>query len=96
MNIYLKQIEDYRNEMERLKLSVVWNVNSLTVFSQQGQELIEKLVKAPSIEVLLFVGLLILNNFKDNGLAYIDLMDRAREMKDNPMYSVYNNYKYLM
>jgi hypothetical protein len=93
---YLKVSEDYRNELDKIKLSVVIDANLFVMLGTEGFELIERILKAPSFELLLIIGGLTVKSMKDNIVGVIDLLDKARQNKMTNGYSIYNHYKYLV
>jgi hypothetical protein len=93
---YLKNSEDYRNELDKIKLSVVLDANLFVLLGTEGYDLIERILKAPSFELLLIVGGLTIKSMKDNIVAVIDLLDKSRQSKHTNGYSIYNHYKYLV
>jgi len=96
LNKYFKASEDYRNEVGKLKLSIVFDANLFASLNSEGHELIERILKAPSLELLLILGGLTLKNAKENIAGIIDLLDCSKELKRTSGYAIINNYKYLV
>lgn len=96
LNEYFKASEDYRNEVDKLKLSIVFDANLLAFLNTEGYELIERILKAPSFELLLILGGLTAKNAKGNIPGIIDLLDRSKELNRTSGYAIFNNYKYLV
>ena len=53
---FLKTSEDYRHEMDKLKLMLLLDANLFFFMNDQESQLMEKVLKAPSIETLLIIG----------------------------------------
>lgn len=92
---YLKTSEDYRNELDKIKLSVVLDANLFLLLGTEGHDLIERVLKAPSFELLLIIGGLTIKNMKDNKVGVIDLLDKSRATRQTNGYSIYNHFRYL-
>jgi len=93
---FLKQTSDYKHEIDKLKLMLLFDANLF--FFMTGQEflLLEKILKAPSIETLLIVGSLGLKYAKQHLNSILDIVKKAEERREASGYAIYTNYKYLL
>ena len=64
----------------------------------KGEEyqLLEKILKAPSIETLLIIGGLGISYAKKHLSSILDIVKKAEEKRQACGYAIYTNYKYLM
>lgn len=93
---FLKTSEDYRHEMDKLKLMLLLDVNLFFFMNNQEFQLMEKVLKAPSIETLLIIGGLGITYAKQHLSSVLDIMKKAEERRKTSGYAIYTNYKYLI
>jgi len=93
---FLKVASDYQHEIDKLKLMLLFDANLF--FFMQGQEfqLLEKILKAPSIETLIVIGGLGIQYAKQHLTTILDIVKKAEERREATGYAIYTNYKFLI
>lgn len=93
---FLKTTEDYRHEIDKLKLMLIFDANVFAYLNYSEFQLLEKLLKAPSFETLLIVGSLGIQYAKQHLGAIMDIIKNAEERRKATGYGIYSSYKYLL
>lgn len=93
---FLKVASDYHHEVDKLKIMLLFDSNLFFYMSGQEFQLLEKILKAPSLETLLIVGGLGIQYAKQHLNSVLDIIKKAEERREATGYAIYTNYKYLM
>lgn len=93
---FLKVSADYQHEVDKLKLMLLFDANLFFFLKGPEFQLLEKILKAPSIEALLIVGGLGIHYAKQHLSAILDIIKLAEERRQATGYAIYSNYKYLI
>lgn len=93
---FLKVAKDYQHEVDKLKLMLLFDANLFFFMKGQEFQLLEKLLKAPSLETLLIVGGLGITYAKQHLTSILDIVKKAEERRQTSGYAIYTNYKYLI
>jgi hypothetical protein len=93
---FLKTTEDYRHEIDKLKLMIIFDANVFAYITYPEYQLLEKLLKAPSFETLLIVGGLGIQYAKQHIGTLMDIIKKAEERRRATGYGIYSSYKYLL
>ena len=93
---FLKISSDYQHEVDKLKLMLLVDANLFFFLKGEEFNLMEKILKAPSIETLLIVGGLGIQYAKQHLTAILDIIKKAEERRQATGYAIYSNYKYLI
>ncbi|MCL2926041.1 MAG: hypothetical protein MGF17_15900 [Trichodesmium sp. MAG_R04] len=93
---FVKTAQDYQHEVDKLKLMLMFDANLFFFMKGQEFQLLEKLLKAPTLESLLIVGGLGIAYAKQHLTAILDIVKKAEERRQASGYAIYTNYKYLI
>jgi len=93
---FLKVASDYHYEVDKLKLMLLFDANLFFFLRGQEFQLLEKILKAPSLETLLIVGGLGIQYAKQHLIAILDIVKKAEEKREATGYAIYTNYRYLI
>lgn len=93
---FLKVASDYQHEVDKLRLMLLFDANLFFYLKGEEFQLMEKILKAPSIETLLVIGGLGIQNIKQHITAVMDIVKKAEERRQATGYAIYSNYKYLL
>lgn len=93
---FLKVAADYQHEVDKLRIMLLVDANLFFFLEGEEFQLMEKILKAPSIETLLIIGGLGFKYFKDHIAAAMDIIKKAEERRQATGYAIYSNYKYLL
>lgn len=93
---FLKVASDYHHEVDKLKIMLLFDSNLFFFMKGQEFQLLEKILKAPSLETLLIIGGMGVVYAKQHLTAVLDIVKKAEERREATGYAIYTNYKYLM
>lgn len=93
---FLQTTEDYRHEIDKLRLMLLLDANILAYINHSDFQLLEKLLIAPSFETLLIVGGMGIQYAKQHLGTIMDILKKADERRITTGYGIYSNYKYLL
>lgn len=93
---YLKVASDYKHEVDKLNLMLLFDANLFFFLRGEAFHLLEKILKAPSFETLLMVGSLGVVYAKQHFGTILDIIKQAEEKREATGYAIYSNYKYLL
>ena len=87
---------DYRHEIDKLRIMLLVDANLF--FFLKGPEfmLMEKILKAPSFELLLAVGAVGINYAKQHINTILNIIKKEEDRRQATGYAIYSNYKYLL
>lgn len=95
-NDFLKVASDYHHEVDKLKIMLLFDANLFFFMKGQEFQLLEKILKAPSLETLLIVGGMGILYAKQHLASVLDIVKKAEERREATGYAIYTNYKYLL
>lgn len=94
---FMKVAGDYRHEVDKLNIMLLFDANLFFFLKEEGYQLFEKILKAPSIETLLLVGSIGGIKYAREHIASImDIIKKSEEKRQATGYAIYTNYKYLI
>ena len=93
---FLKVASDYHHEADKLKIMLLVDANLFFFMKDSEFQLLEKILKAPSLETLLIVGTMGIVYVKQHLTAVLDIVKKAEERRQATGYAIYTNYKYLL
>lgn len=93
---FLKVASDYQHEVDKLRIMLLVDANLFFYLKGEEFQLMEKILKAPSLETLLLIGGLGITYIKQHITAVMDIIKKAEERRQATGYAIYSNYKYLL
>ena len=97
---FLKVARDYQHQVDKLKLMLLFDANLFLLVKGETFTLLEKILKAPSLETLLILGgiggITGLQYLRSQTGLILDLIKKAEDKKETTGYAIYTNYKYLI
>lgn len=97
---FLKVARDYQHQVDKLKLMLLFDANLFLLVKGETFTLLEKILKAPSLETLLILGgiggIAGLQYLRSQTGLILDLIKKAEDKKETTGYAIYTNYKYLI
>lgn len=94
---FLKVAKDYQHQVDKLKLMLLFDANLFLLVKGQTFTLLEKILKAPSLETLLILGGVAgLQYLRSQTGLILDLIKKAEDKRETTGYAIYTNYKYLI
>lgn len=99
-NEFLKVTRDYQHQVDKLKLMLLFDANLFLLVKGETYVLLEKIIKAPSLETLLILGgiggVAGLQYIRSQTGLILDLIKKAEDRKETTGYGIYTNYRYLI
>jgi hypothetical protein len=93
---FLKTSADYHHEVSKLKIMLLIDANLFFFLKGPEFEVMEKILKAPSFELLLTIGSLGIYYAKQQISSVIDIIKKAEDRRNSTGYAIYSNYRYLL